>query len=75
MTTKINKSEVMKRAWAIFRMSNGYSFSTKKFTRMIKSFSYCLKNAWLQIKLSVIPETSIDGVSAYYRENTRYYGD
>ena len=75
MKATINKREVMNRAWAIFRMSNGYSYRTQKYSRMIKSFAECLKNAWMQIKLSFMPEPAMSGQAAYYNENRRYYGD
>ena len=86
MKTRINKSEVMKRAWKIFRGRNPYSYS----------FSAALRRAWVvekanaeyaarearkeTVKSAYSPVMSAEfeaGCTAYYRNAVQgqYFGD
>ena len=84
MKAKINKSEVMKEAWHLYRLFNRWNRITKKFynNKIIRSFSHCLKRAWENVKREmerpVVESVSIEllaGAADYYRGNRRYYGD
>jgi len=84
MKTKINKSEVMKEAWHLYRLLNRWNGVTRKFynNKIIRSFFHCLKRAWenikAQMKRPVINSAPCyitqDGYNAFY-SNTKYFGD
>lgn len=81
--SRYNKSEIMKRAWSIFR--SGHSFYSL-------SFSVALERAWEIAKEAVRkeektskpidasiysfgPSTYLGGVESYYRYSGQYSGD
>ena len=53
MKTKINKSEIMKKAWEMYKRVNFWNDRVKKFAWKIKSFSACLKQIWANVKFRV----------------------
>ena len=83
MKAIINKSEVMKKAWGLYRLFNRYNKITKTFynNKIIKSFSYCLKRAWEAVKIEmtrlVVEPVSYITQEAYdsFYSNAKYFGD
>jgi len=77
---KISKSEVMKQAWKSYKLYNGFNERTKKYSKILLSFSVCLRRAWALIKELAAPApkvTSIitqEGYNNFY-SNTKYFGD
>ena len=82
MKTKINKSQLFKMAWSMYKRS--ISVLGREFCQ---SFSACLRNAWFKMKAearkaekepeSVVFDSAMErGIIEYYRNQSgRYCGD
>lgn len=88
MKTKINKSQLFKMAWSMYKRS--ISVLGREFCQ---SFSACLRNAWFKLKMEALrfmkksepaqnPEPVVfdaameRGITEYYRSQSgRYCGD
>ena len=79
MKTKIDKSQLFKMAWSMYKRS--ISVLGREFCQ---SFSACLRNAWFKMKAepaqkpeSVVFDATMErGITEYYRSQSgRYCGD
>jgi len=86
MKTRINKSEVMKRAWRIYRGRNPYSYSFSAALRRAwevekANASYRVSEAQKESKKTAyrpVPGAAFEaGCAAYYRDSRpgQYFGD
>ena len=90
MKTTINKSQLMQRAWSIYRMENNTVFFGRR-NRQKYEFRFALRRAWKEVKSEMnqtervsTPVTTIEvsesymaGCAEYYRTAPRgtYFGD